>query len=189
MKVEEPDYSYTNYTYADYFKWQLKDRVELIKGKIFKMSPAPNVQHQRVSRELGIHFYNYLKPQKCEVFFAPFDVLLELNALKNTVVQPDICVVCDPNKIDKQGCIGPPDLIVEILSPGNNAKELKTKYDLYEEAGVKEYWIIQPNEQTLIIYTLKDGKYLPSKLLSTTDRVNSEVLPDLELRLEEIFVE
>lgn len=189
MNIEEPDYTYSNYTYADYFKWQLKDRIELIKGKIFKMSPAPNVQHQRISRELGSRLYNHLKSKKCELFFAPFDVRLQLDTVINTVVQPDICIVCDASKIDKHGCLGPPDLIVEILSPGNNSKEIKTKYELYEEAGVKEYWIIQPSEQTLIIYLLQNGKYQPSKLLSTSDKVKSSVLPDLELNLEEIFLE
>jgi Uma2 family endonuclease len=103
------------------------------------------------------------------------------------VVQPDICVICDKTKLDEFGCIGAPDLIVEILSPGNNKKELQNKYEVYEESGVKEYWIIQPYELTLMIYTLVNKKYIPSKLFTSGDIVESKCIKGFKLDLEEIF--
>ncbi len=136
------------YSYADYLQWRFDETVELIKGKIFKMSPAPNVKHQRISWNLTHIFSNYFWKKPCSAFAAPFDVRLydPKKSSKNnkdifTVVQPDICIICDEEKIDDLGCIGAPDLIIEILSKGNSNKEMKNKYELYEENGVKEYWI------------------------------------------------
>lgn len=104
-----------------------------------------------------------------------------------TVVQPDISVICDLTKLDEAGCIGAPDLIVEILSKGNNKKELQNKYEVYEECGVKEYWIINPEEQNLIVYTLINGNYKPSKLFTTGDEITTNILPGLIIDLEDIF--
>ncbi len=182
------------YTYADYYSWKIKERVELIKGKIFKMSPAPNLSHQRISRRVSKAFYNFLDSKRCEAFVAPFDVRFPKRESKEDdkiydVVQPDICVVCDAKKLDARGCKGAPDLIVEILSPGNSSKELKYKYDLYLEHKVKEYWIIYPEEQTLFIYTLSKGKYIPSKLFTIGDEITSTVFPDFKLNLNTIFTE
>ncbi|MEX2565904.1 MAG: Uma2 family endonuclease [Cyclobacteriaceae bacterium] len=190
-KAEEPDISYQNHTYADYLKWDLDERVELIKGRIFKMSPGPNRLHQKVSGYLFNSFFNYLKNNSCDIYAAPFDVRLPAHSKKNediyTVVQPDICVICDPHKLDEAGCIGAPDLIVEILSPGNNKKELQNKYDVYEESGVKEYWIIHPSEQTVLIYSLINGKFFPSRLFSSGDVVESAVIHGYQLDLELFF--
>ena len=131
------------YTYADYMSWQFQERVELIKGRIFKMAPAPNRKHQEISGNL-VHFIStFLWKKKCKFYHAPFDVRL-IKEGNDTVVQPDICVVCDLSKLDKQGCNGAPDLVVEILSSGNNRKELKEKFLLYEINGVQEYWLINP---------------------------------------------
>ena len=105
----------------------------------------------------------------------------------DTVVQPDICVVCDPDKLDAAGCIGAPDLVVEILSPGNNKRELKNKFEVYEEAGVTEYWVIHPNEQTLLIYSLIDGKYQASRFFVSGDEITSACLPGFSLDLEDVF--
>src|SRR5712675_987740 len=145
-KVEEPDPSLT-YTYADYLQWKFEERLELIKGKIFKMSPAPAPFHQRVVSNLNGIFYNALKKKNCQIYPAPFDVRLPVKNKKKdnevtTVVQPDISIICDESKIDARGCCGAPDLVVEILSPGNSEKEVKLKFELYEEAGIKEYWIV-----------------------------------------------
>lgn len=181
------------YTYADYFQWRFEERVELIKGRIFKMSPAPNVRHQRICGEVYGQLWSFLKGKKCEVFVAPFDVRLprKTNDDKEiiTVLQPDICVVCDPAKLDKRGCLGAPDIVVEILSPGNNAKELKTKYEVYEEAGVQEYWVVSPQDNTFLVYTLTDGKYVPMRTMVAGDTFSSSVLAGFSLNLTELFGE
>lgn len=190
-KVEEPSSEYGLYSYADYLTWEFEEMVELIKGKIFKSAAAPRRIHQKLSGNLFNKLYNFLKNNPCEVYGAPFDVRLPAKSKKNedilTVVQPDICVICDKTKLDEFGCIGAPDLIVEILSPGINKKELQNKYEVYAESGVKEYWIIQPYELTLLIYTLIDGKYVPSKLFTSGDVVESNCIKGFKLDLEEIF--
>src|SRR4051794_27582693 len=143
IKVEEPDPSYS-YTYADYIQWKFEERLELFRGRIYKLA-APNTKHQEVSINLSTELFVLLKGSKCKVFHAPFDVRLPVKNRKkdneiSTVVQPDICVICDETKLDERGCCGAPDLVVEILSPGNSRKEIRLKHELYEEAGVKEYW-------------------------------------------------
>ena len=192
MQLADLDLSKT-YSYADYLKWTFEDRLELIKGKIFKMTPAPNSAHQRQSGTLYVGLYNYLKNKPCEVFSAPFDVRLPRLSGNDTeiitVVQPDICVICDPGKIDEKGCLGAPDIVVEILSPGNNKKELKNKYEVYEEAGVLEYWIIHPQEKTFLKYTLINGFFQPSKLLTIGDEVVTPILPGFVLSLDELFAD
>lgn len=179
------------YSYADYLTWQFEEMVELIRGKVFRNAAAPRRIHQKISGRVFTKIFNHLENQLCEVYEAPFDVRLPLKSKKNedidTVVQPDICVICDLSKLDELGCIGAPDLIIEILSPGNNKKDLIYKYDVYEEAGVKEYWIIHPSEQTLLAYTLIEGKYSPSRLLTSSNFIESQSLPGFILDLEYIF--
>ncbi|MCF8448377.1 MAG: Uma2 family endonuclease [Taibaiella sp.] len=179
------------YTYADYFKWKFEERVELIKGRIFKMSPAPNRRHQRLSGDIYYELRNYLKGKKCEVYVAPFDVRLPRKSKEDkdiiTVLQPDICVICDPSKLDDRGCIGAPDIVVEILSPGNNSKELKNKFEIYEESGVSEYWVVSPQDQTFALYRLEAGTYQSSRLMVAGDIVTSTVLPGFSLNLSELF--
>jgi Uma2 family endonuclease len=191
MEFKEPDVSYNNYTYADYLTWSMDKMVELIKGRIYKMSPAPKKNHQSVSWRISGVLYNYLNNKTCKAFTAPFDVRLPIKSTKNeditTVVQPDISIICDLTKLDEAGCIGAPDIIVEILSKGNNKKELQNKYEVYEEFGVKEYWIINPEEQNLMVYTLEDGNYKPSKLFTTGDEITTNILPGLVINLEDIF--
>ncbi|ERM81904.1 hypothetical protein P872_07880 [Rhodonellum psychrophilum GCM71 = DSM 17998] len=191
-KTEEPFTEYGIYSYADYLTWEMDEMVEIIKGKVFKSAAAaPRRVHQKIFGNVFTKLHNFLNNKPCEAYGAPFDVRLPGKSKKNTaiftVVQPDICVVCDKTKLDEFGCIGAPDLIVEILSPGNNKKELQNKYEVYEESGVKEYWIIHPNELTLLIYTLLEGKYVPSKLFTIGDIVKSICIPGFELDLEDIF--
>jgi len=192
MKFSDLDLSKT-YSYADYLQWTFEDRLELIKGKIFKMTPAPDLYHQDVSGVVFTEIYNYLKGKSCKTYAAPFDVRLprktDPSNEKNiyTVVQPDICVICDISKLDKQGCIGAPDIIIEILSPGNNQKELRNKYEVYEESGVLEYWIISPQDKTFLKYTLINGKYQPSRLMTTGDMIKTNILPGFTLDLEIVF--
>ena len=179
------------YTYADYFKWQFDERVELIKGKIFQMRPAPGFIHQSISYIIHGELYLFLKDKKCKAYSAPFDVRFPLKSKKDEdippVLQPDVSVICDQNKIDEKGCIGAPDIVVEILSPSNNKKDLKYKYNIYEESGVKEYWVIFPPEKNMLDYTLVNGKYVASPFLYPGDSVISTALPGFSLHLELLF--
>jgi Uma2 family endonuclease len=189
--TKEPDFAYGSYTYADYLTWEIDEMVELIRGKVFRQAAAPGVIHQRISGKIFYLLYDFLQGKSCEVFSAPFDVRLPVASKANedidTVVQPDLCVVCDAEKIDERGCLGAPDLIIEILSPGNNRKDLKLKYDVYEASGVKEYWAIHPDERTLLIYTLDERKYRASRLFTLGDRVISEAVRGFELELDHVF--
>jgi len=192
-RFEDIDLSGT-YTYADYLNWEIAERLELIKGKIFKISPAPGSFHQQISAVVHTEICIYLKNKSCKAFAAPFDVRLFRRSKDDkevfTVIQPDICIICDLSKIDKRGCIGAPDIVVEILSPGNNKIELKNKFEAYEEAGVKEYWIIHPEERTFFKYVLNaSGRFEPTHLLTLGDHITSSVLPGFELSLEEVFAD
>ena len=191
MELADLDLNKT-YTYADYLKWQFQDRVELIKGRIFKMSPAPNYGHQAISMNFSGQLWSYLRGKTCRVVTAPFDIRLAQKTAKDeeitTVVQPDICVICDSSEIDNRGYYtGVPEIVVEILSPSNNKKELKNKYELYEEAGVKEYWIVLPPEKAVQIFTLKEGKYVGSKYMYPGDEPMSSVITGFSLDIGQLF--
>ena len=169
-----------SYSYGDYLKWKFQERVEIIKGKIMAMSPAPNRLHQRISMKLTKAFLDVFDSHQCELYVAPFDVRFpDSNGKIKTVVQPDLCVICDPNKLDEKGCIGAPDLIVEILSPGNSKREMKDKYELYQEQGVSEYWIVRPEEQHIQIYVLENGRYIGVQPVVEGDVVTSIKFPAL----------
>ncbi|MDO9757975.1 Uma2 family endonuclease [Glaesserella parasuis] len=169
-----------SYSYDDYLKWKFQERVEIIKGKIMAMSPAPNRLHQRISMKLTKAFLDVFVNHQCELYVAPFDVRFpDSNGKIKTVVQPDLCVICDPNKLDEKGCIGAPDLIVEILSPGNSKREMKDKYELYQEQGVSEYWIVRPEEQHIQIYVLENGRYIGVQPVVEGDVVTSIKFPAL----------
>jgi len=190
MKFADLDLSKT-YTYADYFKWKFDERVELIKGKIFPMNPAPNRFHQELSGYIYNKLYTFLTDKSCKVYSAPFDVRIPRKSKDDksiiTVLQPDLCVICDLSKLDKRGCLGVPDIVVEILSPGNNAKELIKKHEIYEEAQVKEYWVVSPQDQWLRVYTLIDGKFKESPFLVPSDVFTSSVLSGLSINLTDLF--
>ena len=191
-RVEEPDPS-LSYTYADYLQWKFEEQMELIRGKIFKMRPAPAPRHQQISISLASEIYNFLKKKSCKVFTAPFDVRLPVRNKKKdneitTVVQPDICVICDETKIDSRGCLGTPDLLIEILSPGNTEKEVKLKFELYEEAGVKEYWIVYPAEENIAVFILNEnGRYDGAKIYAGNDRIKSIAVKGLIIQPADIF--
>lgn len=193
MQLSDLDLSKT-YTYADYLQWKFKERIELIKGQIFKMSPAPSSYHQEISGNIYFAFKLYLLKKQCKVFIASFDVRLTKKSLMNddvfTVVQPDICVICDRSKIDKAGCIGAPDIVVEILSPGNNKTELQHKFEIYEENGIQEYWIVSLQDKTFLKYILNhEGVYRASKLLPANAEVTTPILPGFVLKLEDVFAD
>ncbi len=193
MEVKEPDLSGT-YTYADYLRWELPEMVELIRGKIFKMSPAPSSSHQRVSMELSRQIANYLHKKSCQVFSAPFDVRLPGVAGKSkdaditTVLQPDLCVVCDPEKIDERGCLGAPDWVIEILSKHTSRKDLREKFDAYEQAEVKEYWVVHPGEGTVLVYVLQDGIFVGDlRPYLKGDQLAPRLFPELSVDLDAVF--
>lgn len=191
MEFSDLDLSKT-YNYADYLQWKFEERVELIKGQIFKMSPAPSSNHQDISGNIYFAVKLHVLNSNCKVYSAPFDVRLNRKSKNNkdvqTVVQPDICVICDRSKIDEKGCLGAPDIVVEILSPGNNKKELQNKYEVYEENGVQEYWIVSPQDKTFLKYTLNDeGIYFSSRLLTVGSEVTTPVLPGFVLDLDQVF--
>jgi Uma2 family endonuclease len=181
------------YSYLDYLTWQFQEKLELFRGKIHKMSPAPSSYHQKISMRLAGKLFVFFENNRCQLFAAPFDVRLfdkkksidDASVL--TVVQPDLCVICDENQIDERGAIGAPDLVIEILSPGNSNKEMKYKFDLYEEAGVLEYWIVNPADKTILIYVLKDDQFIGMHPLIEEDIIQSRLFPQLDFKLEDIF--
>jgi Uma2 family endonuclease len=156
------------------------------------MSPAPNRRHQVIVGEIFFMLRTIINEHPCQLYFAPFDVRLPIKDAKPTdkknhnVVQPDLCVICDEAKLDKEGCIGAPDLIIEILSPGNSKKEMLNKFQLYEEAGVKEYRIVEPQNETALVYYLnEDGKYIG--LPPAVEVLKSNVFPQLTIDLVKIW--
>ena len=180
------------YTYADYLTWQLDEFVELVKGKIHRMSPAPRRRHQEISGNIFGTTHAYLLNQPCKVYHAPLDVRLTTagpdgNAPLTTVVQPDLCVVCDPAKIDTKGCVGAPDWIIEILSPGNATHDIRVKFDLYEENGVGKYWIIFPDEKNVAAYVLTAGRYQLRGEFYQPGPIPAHTLPGFSLEWAEVF--
>lgn len=177
------------YTYADYLLWQFSERIELLRGFIKKMSPAPSRRHQDYSRNLSFSILKIIEKSPCKMYIAPFDVRLPIPSAKKdtTVVQPDICIICDLTKLDDYGCNGAPDLIVEILSPGNSKHDADTKFRLYEEAGVQEYWMVEPEEKLVLIYTLQNGIYIGLKPFSEGEIINSPSFPELKIEVDAIF--
>lgn len=176
------------YTFADYLLWRFKERVEIIKGKILKMSPAPATNHQRISRKLSNTLIPFFDKVNCELFYAPFDVRFPNNNGEIlTVVQPDLCVICDRTKIDDKGCLGAPDLVIEILSPGNSKKEMNLKFSLYEESGVSEYWVVDSSEKFILIYSLENGEYISRKPVADGEMLQSIKFPDLKFSTENLY--
>jgi len=191
-RVEEPIAGYgREYTYADYMKFEFDEMVELIRGKIFKMSPAPKSYHQEISSNLFLILGNFFKNRTCKVYYAPFDVVLPIeNKTKDkstTVVQPDICVICDLSKIDEAGCFGAPDFVVEIISESTSKKDTNDKYKIYQEAGVKEYWIVFPKDQVVNRYVLKEGAFSFDGASSKGDIASPHIFPELTFEIDEVF--
>ena len=177
------------FTYADYKEWELAEgeRFELIRGEAFAMS-SPNERHQAILMELSAQIHNFLRGKPCKVYPAPFDVRLfyEEDESDDTVVQPDIMVICDEKKLGPEGCRGAPDLIVEILSPSNTAVEMERKLKLYREAKVREYWVVDPVNSGLTVYSFTDG-IIKGYTYGSADVVPVSVLPGLEISLEQAF--
>jgi Uma2 family endonuclease len=135
----------------------------------------------------------FLRGREAEVYFGPFDVRLSKYFKEDveiaTVVQPDLTIVCNADILDERGCIGIPDIIADVLAPRKAVVEFKNKYDVYEESGVKEYWIVDPSHQTVQVNILVDGKYVPGRILSEGDIVTTDILPGFSLNIEKLFAE
>jgi Uma2 family endonuclease len=184
-----------SYTYADYLGWKFQESVELIRGKLMRPMAGPSAWHQELSVRFEYPILTFLRQSQCKMYHAPFDVRLTRDtgngdAQIRTVVQPDIFVVCDKSKIDARGCLGAPDWIIEILSPGNSAHDTKIKFDLYEENGVREYWIVVPGLQTVQTYLLDDaGRYQLATEYAEPGPMSVATLPGLAIEWSEIFAE
>ncbi|MDR1727832.1 MAG: Uma2 family endonuclease [Acidobacteriota bacterium] len=147
------------YTYADYCTWDDGERWELIDGVPYLMSPAPGRRHQEISGALFNQLYNFLEDKPCKIYSAPFDVRLAADGEDDTVCQPDIIVVCDKSKLDDKGCKGAPDLVIEVLSPSSTRMDVVVKFEKYREAGVREYWIVSPDERSVQAFLLDGERY------------------------------
>jgi len=191
-EVKEPVIDYNKvYTYGDYLKLEIEEMVEIIRGKIFRISPAPKVKHQSISRNLLSIIYLALKGKTCEVFNAPIDVVLPIANKKrtksNTVVQPDICVICDPKIIEENAVFGVPDFVIEIIAGKDVKRDTQYKFSVYEEAGVGEYWIVFGEMRFVEVYILENGKYQRLNAFSEDDIIPVKTLPGLSISIDDIF--
>lgn len=186
-----------SYIYADIEKYSENERWELIDGIAYNMTPPPARIHQRISGELFFTIRNYLQGNTCQVYSAPFGVWFVENeqdvANAKSFVEPDITIVCDKNKLTDKGCVGAPDMIIEILSPSTAAKDMCKKLNLYESNGVKEYWVVHPTDRTVMVFQLVDGKFGRPKIYSPEEgegnTVKVGIFDDLIIDLNEIFIE
>ncbi|WP_051585746.1 Uma2 family endonuclease [Caldanaerobius polysaccharolyticus] len=182
------------YTYGDYLKWDEKNRYEIIDGFPHFLA-SPSVLHQITVGNIYFKFKEYLNDKMCKVFTAPLDVLFpQREDIKeedvDVVVQPDVFIVCDENKIENgKNCKGPPDMIVEVLSPATASRDFITKRNLYERAGVKEYWIASPEEKNIVVFRIDENmKYNLYGIYDEDSVVDVGILPDLSIAVREIFV-
>ena len=179
------------YTFADVLAWDEKERAEIIGGEVFMLA-TPSTDHQLISGELFAQLHAYLKGKKCKAIQAPFAVRLfeqdgdSLDGV-DTVVEPDITVVCDRDKLDSKGCKGAPDMVVEILSPSTQRHDRLTKFNLYQRAGVREYWIVDPANQAVQSFVLEDGRYSVKEFGTVGDKMKVNALEDCVIDLSEVF--
>lgn len=173
------------FTYADYQRWPEEARYELIDGEAFLMAPAPLIEHQIIAGEIFRQLANALDGQACTPFVAPVDVRLpradEADEAVDTIVQPDVLVVCDPAKIDRRGVRGAPDWLVEVLSPSTAAHDQIAKRRTYERAGVREYWLVHPTDRTLTVHWLVDGRYGIPEISELKGSTALAILPEVAI--------
>lgn len=182
------------FTFADVLAWPDDERAELIDGTPVMMAPPPSSTHQEISGALFAQLYNYLDGKQCRVYAAPFAVrLFEKDGDSpedvDTMVEPDLSVICDRSKIDKQGCKGAPDMVIEILSPSTRRHDRLVKMDIYQRAGVREYWIVNPEDKTVQVYTLNDGILRPHEDYGQEDVAKVNVLDGCFIELSKVFPE
>lgn len=181
------------YTYADVLEWEDGTRYELVGGIPVMMSPPSRV-HQKISGELYLQIGNYLRGKKCEIYHAPFGVRLfeqdnDSPDDVDTLVEPDITIVCDPNKLDAKGCKGAPDMVIEILSPATRKHDRLIKFGLYQRAGVKEYWIVDPESQMVMVHVMEEGQYPSPEVYTSKANVPVSILEDFSVDLTSVFPE
>ena len=185
------------YTYADYRTWTDDKARELLNGFIRVISPAPPANHEMIAKKIHTAMINFIDQNggNCQVFCTPFDVRFPKSPDKTadnqiyTVVQPDICVVCDSSLIDKRGCLGAPDMVVEILSLSSLRYDLKEKFNIYEAGVVKEYWVVSPKEEGINVFILQEdtGEYDDGTVYEGPAQVPVQTLPGLSINTEALF--
>ena len=182
------------YTFADVLTWPDGERAELIDGEVILMAPAPSRGHQEISGEVFRQLANYLEGKKCKVYHAPFDVRLfekdgDTPEDVNTVVEPDITIVCDHSKLDDRGCKGAPDMVVEVLSPSTQRHDRLVKRGLYQRAGVREYWIVDPDSSTVQVFLQRDGSLQLHEVYDRQGVAKVNVLDGCFIELSKVFSE
>lgn len=180
-----------SYSYADYKTWNDDQRYELIEGFLYMMSPAPSLEHQEIAGSIYSSFKNQLKNKKCKTYIAPIDVLLDFNTNEDyskSIVQPDVLVVYDNDKLRSNGVFGAPDLVIEVASPSTIDYDFSAKKQIYCKYGVPEYWIVLPADKTIIVYNLENGKYKTTNYIKT-GKIESTAVEGLAFNLKEIFEE
>jgi Uma2 family endonuclease len=175
------------YTYADYCTWDDSERWELIDGIPYAMS-SPTWEHQGVSSELSRQIGNFLRDKPCKVFAAPFDVRLNADTYDDTVVQPDIVVICDRSKLSGTGCVGAPEMVIEILSPSTARRDKLVKFQQYRKAGVREYWIVDSDSKTVAAHILENDEYI-TRAYGETDNAPVHILEGCTIELSYVFAE
>ncbi|WP_270563846.1 Uma2 family endonuclease [Clostridium beijerinckii] len=182
------------YTYKDYLSYDENERIEIIDGEIINMSLAPSRIHQEIITEILFKIRQYIQSNNgpCKVYTAPFDVILkndddELISSKN-IVQPDISVICDKNKLTDKGCTGSPDMIVEVVSNFNPRNDYIRKLNLYEQFKVKEYWIVNPMRRNILVYILTEGGYDAPITYTFADKVKVNIYDNLEIDFNSIDI-
>ncbi len=180
------------YTYADYLKIDDDKRYEIIDGELYDMGPAPGLTHATAEMILLHEFLNFFAEKPCRVFAAPFDVRLNRKSKNDKdiiqVVQPDILIVCNPEKLDERGCLGAPDLVVEIISPSSASHDHIKKRRLYEENGVREYWLVDPTNRIITVYSLsKNGKFAASQVYDAEASITSTAFPEMKIDFKKVF--
>lgn len=186
-----PKISDRRFTYADYQHWPADERWELIDGEAYAMAPAPTISHQTLVGQLFRQIDEALDGAPCRAFIAPLDVLLpaadEAEERTTTIVQPDILVVCDPEKITERNVRGAPDWIIEVLSPATARHDHLTKRALYQRAGVREYWLVHPVDRVITVYTLKDGQYRSPEIADLAGERSPTIFPEIVIRWQTIL--
>lgn len=179
------------YKYSDYLNWTEDERWELINGEAYAMSPAPSRIHQEIVGELFLQIGSYLRGKDCKVYVAPFDVvLIESNQNEQdskNVVQPDITVVCDKEKLDDKGCKGSPDMVIEVVSPSTVSQDYVKKLNIYEKYAIREYWIVNPKNNNVFVYKLDENKqYSEVKVYDIKDKIKVGIFDNLVIDLNKV---
>lgn len=183
----------TQYTFADILSWNENERIEIIGGEAYMMA-TPSRIHQEIVMELSRQLANFLEGKQCRVYPAPFGVRLfekdgDMPEDVDTLVEPDISVVCDRRKLDKYGCKGAPDLIIEVLSPSTQRHDQLVKLNLYQRTGVREYWIVDPENKTVRVMILDGGILQPYEIYKREDIARVNILEGCFIELNKVFSE